>query len=50
MGDLSAKLLLFKEKVMIESQLIKSNPRVLKKQVETCGAPALHLIMAALFD
>jgi hypothetical protein len=39
-GELSVKCVLFKEKIMLISQLIKSNHRVLsKRKVDTHGAP-----------
>jgi len=39
MGDKSVNVLLFKEKIMLKSPFMKSNHRVLSKNVYTYGAP-----------
>ncbi len=50
-SDMSIKLVLYKEKIMLKSQMIKSNHRVLSKhKVDTCGGPVLYLIIAQLFS
>jgi hypothetical protein len=49
-SDLTVKILMFEEKIMIKSHLIKSNYRVLRENnVDNYGAPILHLIIMPIF-
>jgi hypothetical protein len=51
MGDFSENILLFKEKIMFKSLLIKSRHRVLRKnEVYIYGAPILQMIIASQFQ
>jgi hypothetical protein len=50
MGDRKVKFVLFNEKIMFRSHLIKSNHRVLRKSVvDGNGATVLYLIVVPLF-
>jgi len=49
MYDLSFKCLLFNEKIMFTSHLLKSNPIIQRKKGNTYRAPILHLIIVLQF-